>query len=73
MVKKQEKHIAPLVASLFLPGLGHILKGEIFGGVGIILVYSFSLLLCFLLIGFITTPIIWIWAAYDVYNKPAKN
>ena len=73
MAKKQEKYVAPLIASLFLPGFGHILKGQIGEGIGIMVAYFVSVLLMFILIGFITTPIIWIWAAYEAYTKPASN
>jgi len=34
--------------------------------------YTISALLMYVLIGFITTPILWIWGMYDAYKKAEK-
>jgi hypothetical protein len=34
--------------------------------------YSISILLMYVLIGFITTPILWIWGMFDAYKIAEK-
>lgn len=58
--------------SFFWAGSGQIYNGEIGKGVVFIIVYFFSLLLMFVLVGFVTTPILWIWAMIDA-NKSAHT
>ncbi len=57
-----------LLGSFFVPGLGSFMNGE--GGKGIIILvgYVISLLLMFVLIGFFTAPIFWIWGMVDGYQ-----
>ncbi len=60
------------VLSFFIPGLGQIYNGQ-FGKA--ILFFVFSVISCILIlavIGFITTPILWIWNIVDAY-KSAEN
>ncbi|WP_406662149.1 hypothetical protein V7O66_05935 [Methanolobus sp. ZRKC3] len=59
----------PALLSLFVPGLGQIVKGEIFKALGIWTALVISWFLTFILIGFITTPIIYLWQIYDAYNN----
>jgi len=49
------------LATVFIPGLGHILKGHI--GVGIAWMIA-TWLLCFVFVGFI----IWIWLIFRAYR-----
>lgn len=56
------------VLSFFVCGLGQIYNGEIGKGIGFIIGYFVSWLLMFVLIGFITTPILWIWGMIDAYK-----
>lgn len=63
------KYGVPAIISLLIPGLGQIIKGEIFKGIGIMIAMFISGVLAWVLIGFITTPIIFIWQVYDAYNS----
>lgn len=53
-------------------GLGQIYNGEIGKGILLMIVYFVSALLIFVIIGFITTPILWIYGVYDAYNSAQK-
>lgn len=64
----QRKYGVPALISLIVPGLGQIIKGEIFKGLGIMLALFISSVLSVILIGFITTPLIFFWQVYDAYN-----
>jgi len=64
----QQKYGVPALISLIVPGLGQIVKGEIFKGIGIMLALFISGVLSIILIGFITTPLIYFWQVYDAYN-----
>lgn len=60
------------VLSFFIPGLGQIYNGQI----GMAIVYFvfaiFSVIACSIIIGFITTPIIWIVGIIDAYRSAEK-
>lgn len=58
--------------SFFFMGLGQIYNGQIGKGVTFIVLYAISVLLMFIVIGFITTPILWIWGMIDA-NKSAHK
>ena len=60
------------VLSFFFMGLGQIYNGQIGKGIIFIILYAISWLLIFILIGFFTTPILWIWGMVDA-NKSAKE
>ncbi|WP_414837618.1 hypothetical protein ACK3SF_05100 [Candidatus Nanosalina sp. VS9-1] len=62
------KYGVPAIISLLVPGLGQIIKGEILKGLGIMLALFISGVLTWVLIGFITTPVIFFWQVYDAYN-----
>jgi TM2 domain-containing membrane protein YozV len=49
------------ILSFFFSGLGQIYNGEIGKGIVFIVLYGISLALMLIVIGFITTPILWIW------------
>ncbi|QLC50060.1 hypothetical protein HWN40_07300 [Methanolobus zinderi] len=63
-----KKHGVPALLSFFLPGLGQLVKGQIFKAIGIWVGLFVSGLLTFLVIGFITAPLIWLWQIFDAYN-----
>jgi TM2 domain-containing membrane protein YozV len=65
----KQAHGVPALLSFFIPGLGQMVKGEI--GKGILIFFGFwvSLALIAILIGFITTPILYFWQIIDAYNK----
>ena len=52
--------------------VGQIYNGQIGKGVLFIVLYIVSILLMFLVIGFVTTPIFWIWGIVDA-KKSAKR
>ncbi len=60
------------VLSFFVTGLGQIYNGQIAKGIILIIVYGISWCLMFVLIGFITTPILWIWGMYDAYRTAER-
>ena len=60
------------VLSFFFMGLGQIYNGEIAKGVFFIVIYGISWALMVILIGFITTPILWIWGMVDAYRSAEK-
>ena len=69
----KKKNIGTTVLlSFLLPGLGHIYIGCIVKGIIIFIAFIVSMFLCLLLIGFLTTPLIWIYSIYDSYRL-AKN
>jgi TM2 domain-containing membrane protein YozV len=60
------------ILSFFVMGLGQIYNGQIGKGIVFIILYAISWLLMFVFIGFITTPILWIWGMIDA-NRSAKK
>ena len=60
------------VLSFFWTGVGQIYNGQILKGLILILVQVVNSLLMFVLIGFITYPIVWIWGMYDAYKTAEK-
>ncbi len=63
--------IAAVLSALFV-GLGQIYNGEIAKGLIFMVAYFVSILLAFIFIGIITTPILWIFGIYDAYNTAKK-
>ena len=60
------------VLSFFFMGLGQIYNGDIGKGILFIILYVISILLWVVLIGFLTTPILWIYGVYDAYKTAEK-
>lgn len=60
------------VLSFFFMGLGQVYNGQIGKGVLFIIMYAISIVLMLVFIGFITTPILWIWGMVDA-NRSAKK
>ncbi|MDQ0339916.1 TM2 domain-containing membrane protein YozV [Caldalkalibacillus uzonensis] len=60
------------VLSFFFAGLGQFYNGHFGKGVAFIVVQAVNILLMFLLIGFITYPIVWIWGIYDAYKSAER-
>lgn len=56
------------VLSFFWTGVGQIYNGQIMKGLILIGVQLINSLLMFVLIGFITFPLVWIWGMYDAYQ-----
>jgi TM2 domain-containing membrane protein YozV len=60
------------VLSFFWAGLGQIYNGEIGKGILVMVLYFISALLMFVVIGFLTTPILWIVGMVDAYKTAEK-
>ncbi len=60
------------ILSFFFMGLGQIYNGQIGKGILFLVLYFISIGLTFVIIGFVTTPILWIWGMVDA-NKSAKK
>jgi TM2 domain-containing membrane protein YozV len=60
------------VLSFFWAGLGQIYNGEISKGILLLVLYFISAWLMFVVIGFITTPILWIFGMVDAYRTAEK-
>lgn len=60
------------VLSFFFAGLGQIYNGQIGKGVLFIIIQGINVLLMFVVIGFITYPIFWIWGMVDAYKNAEK-
>lgn len=60
------------VLSFFWAGVGQIYNGQIFKGLIMIVIQFINGLLMFVLIGFITYPLFWIWGIYDAYKTAER-
>lgn len=60
------------VLSFFYMGLGQIYNGQIAKGIVFIIAYSISWLSMLVLIGFVTTPVLFIYGMYDAYKSAEK-
>ena len=60
------------VLSFFWMGLGQIYNGQIAKGIAFIVFYAISWLLVFVVIGLLTTPILFIYGIYDAYKSAQK-
>lgn len=52
--------------------MGQVYNGQIAKGIAFIVAYAISWLLMFIVIGIITTPILWIYGMYDAYKSAEK-
>lgn len=57
------------VLSFLWPGLGQIYNGQILKAIVFIVVQVVNVLLAFVLIGFLTGFIIWVWSVVDAYKQ----
>ena len=55
------------VLSFICTGLGQVYNGQIGKGIALIGLQIFNILLMFVIIGFITFPITWLYGVYDAY------
>ena len=60
------------VLSFFYMGLGQIYNGQIAKGIAFIIAYTISWILTAVLIGLITTPILFFYGMYDAYKSAEK-
>ncbi|WP_370514495.1 hypothetical protein [Alteribacillus sp. YIM 98480] len=60
------------VLSAVWSGLGQIYNGQIAKGIILMIIQFINSLLFFVLIGFITYPIVWIYGMVDAYKQAEK-
>jgi len=60
------------VLSFFICGLGQIYNGQIVKGLIFLVAYLISWWMMYIIVGFITTPILWIWGIVDAYRVAQK-
>jgi len=60
------------VLSFFWCGLGQIYNGEIGKGVLLLIVYIISWWMIFIVIGIVSTPILWIYGMIDAYKTAER-
>ena len=63
--------VAAMLSGLVM-GLGQAYNGEIAKGVVFMILYAVSIFLTFFIIGFVTTPILWVWSMVDAYRSSQK-
>ena len=61
-----------VILSFFVTGLGQIYNGQIGKGVVFIVLYALSWASMWIVIGLVTTPILWIWGMVDAHNEARR-
>lgn len=61
-----------VVFSFFITGLGQLYNGEVGKAIAFFGAQVISAFLMFVLIGFITTPALWIWSMVDAYRSAER-
>ncbi len=62
---------AAILSGMFM-GLGQAYNGEIAKAIVFVILYAVSIFLTLFLIGFVTTPILWVWSMVDAYKSSQK-
>ena len=60
------------ILSFFFIGLGQAYNGEKAKALVFLFLYALSIFLTLFMIGFITTPLLWIWSMADAYRSSRK-
>jgi TM2 domain-containing membrane protein YozV len=60
-----EKKLVALLLSAFVPGLGQLYNGQFWKGVAVHISMWIAALLCFVVIGFLLLPIVWLAGCWD--------
>jgi len=63
--------VAAILSSLFM-GLGQVYNGAIVKAVLFMIIYAVSIAMTYFMIGFLTTPILWVWGIFDAYRSAKK-
>lgn len=66
-------NVFPAIMSFLIPGVGQMMKGDTEKGLWILIFYCISLVACFVIIGFFTTQVLYIWQLVDAYAAPRKT
>lgn len=64
--------LAAILSFLFM-GLGQFYNGEVKKGIIFLVLYIISIVLMSFFVGFITTPVLWIWGMVDAYKSAKKS
>ena len=64
--------LAAILSFLFM-GLGQFYNGEVKKGIIFLVLYIVSIVLMSFFVGFITTPVLWIWGMVDAYKSAKKS
>ncbi len=70
--KDDENPAVAAILSFFFIGLGQVYNGQLAKAVVFLILYARSIYLTFFIIGFIITPILWIWSMVDAYRSSQK-
>lgn len=68
IARTQQRHGVPALLSFFIPGLGQLIKGDVFKGIVAFIGMGVSIASVAYGIGFFTTPVLWVWQVYDAYT-----
>jgi TM2 domain-containing membrane protein YozV len=60
------------VLSFFWCGLGQIYNGQIGKGIAMMIIFAISWGMMWLIVGLVTTPILWIWGMVDAYRTAER-
>jgi len=60
------------ILSFLICGIGQIYNGQTGKGIVLLVLYAISIALCAVAIGFITTPILWIYGMVDALRTAEK-
>jgi TM2 domain-containing membrane protein YozV len=71
--RRNQRHGIPALLSFFIPGLGQLVKGQFLKGVGVFVGTGISIALIYMMIGIVTTPLLWIWQLYDAYRRQTRG
>ncbi len=72
VIKPAKSPGVAVVLSFFVAGLGQLYNGQIGKGLAFLFAYVVSAVLMWVFIGFITTPILWIWSMVDAYKTAER-
>jgi TM2 domain-containing membrane protein YozV len=72
VVRAEKNAVLALAFSFFFAGLGQIYNDQIKKGIWIIIAHAISLVLIAVLVGIVTTPVIWIWSMIDAYKTAER-
>lgn len=61
-----------VLCSFFVCGLGQVYNGQIVKGIVFFVAFVISALLVSAVIGFVTTPLLWIWGMVDAYRSAER-
>lgn len=61
------------VLSFFYTGLGQIYNGQILKGLFLMLIQVVNILLMWVLVGFFTYAIVWLYGMFDAYHTAARQ